>query len=134
MLDDRAERQHEYDLHAYDPINWWSWRPGIKPRKAMVTGGLITLFALLLTGIGLITLVLGIVDGFSRPLQTPGIVSGHAMHGFDGLPRLTIRMHFPGFPVSVSPVVSNAAYHAISNRDHVIVDYSPRLHFLYALE
>jgi hypothetical protein len=134
MLDDRAERQHEYDLHTHDPINWWSWRPGIKPRKAMVIGGLITLFALLLIAIGLITLVLGIVDGFSPPLQIPGIVSGHAMNSFDGLPRLTIRMHLPGFPVSVSPVVSNAAYHAISDGDHVTTDYSPRLHFLYALE
>ncbi len=134
MLDDRAERQHEYDLHNHDPINWWSWRPGIKPRKAMAIGGLITLFALLLTGIGLITLVLGILDGFSPPLQIPGIVSGHTMNSFDGLPRLTIRMHLPGFPASVSPVVLNAAYHAISDGDHVTVDYSPRLHFLYALE
>jgi hypothetical protein len=56
------------------------------------------------------------------------------MNSFDGLPRLTIRMHLPGFPVSVSPVVSNAAYHAISDGDHVTTDYSPRLHFLYALE
>jgi len=134
MLDDRAERQHEYDLHDHDPINWWSWRPGIKPRKAMIIGGLVALFALLLSGIGLITLVLGIPDDFSPPLQIPGIVASHTMNSFDGLPRLNIRMHTPGFPASVSPVVSNAAYHTISDGEHVTVDYSARLHFLYALE
>lgn len=134
MLDDRAERQYEYDLHDYDPINWWSWRPGIKPRKAMVIGGLVALFALLLSGIGLITLVLGILDGFSSPLQIPGIVASHTMNSFDGLPRLNIRMHTPDFPASVSPIVSNAAYHTFSDGEHVTIDYSARLHFLYALE
>ncbi len=133
MLDDRAERQHEYDLHDHDSVNWWSWRPGIKPRKAMVIGGLITLFALLLCGIGLITLALGVLDGFSPPLQISGVVAGHTMNNFDGLPRLNIRMHTPGFPSSVSPVVSNAAFQTISDGEHVTADYSPRLHFLYAL-
>jgi hypothetical protein len=134
MSDDRAERQHEYDLQDHDSVNWWSWRPGIKPHKAMVIGGLITLFALLLIGIGLITLALGVLDGFSPPLQISGVVAGHTMNNFDGLPRLNIRMHTPGFPSSVSPVVSNAAYQTISDGEHVTADYSPRLHFLYALE
>jgi len=134
MLDDRAERQHEYDLHDHDAVNWWSWRPGIKPRKAMMIGGAITLFALLLAAIGLITLVLGVLDGFSAPLQITGVVAGHTMNNFDGLPRLNIRMHTPGFPTSVSPVVSNTAYHTISDGEHVTLDYSSRLHFLYALE
>ncbi len=134
MSDDRAERQHEYDLRDHDSVNWWSWRPGIKPRKAMVIGGLITLFALLLIGIGLITLALGVLDGFSPPLQIAGVVAGHTMNNFDGLPHLNIRMHTPDFPSSVSPVVSNAAYQTLSDGEHVTADYSPRLHFLYALE
>jgi len=134
MLDDRAARQHEYNSHDGDSINWWSWRPGIKPRKAMMIGGMITLFALLLSVIGLITLVLGVLDGFSAPLQISGVVAGHTMNNFDGLPRLNMGMHTPGFPTNVSPVVSNAAYHTISDGEHVTLDYSPRLHFLYALE
>src|SRR6266568_4553093 len=122
MSDDRAERQHEYDLRDHDSVNWWSWRPGIKPRKAMVIGGLITLFALLLIGIGLITLALGVLDGFSPPLQIAGVVAGHSMNNFDGLPHLNIRMHTPGFPSSVSPVVSNAAYQTLSDGEHVKAD------------
>ena len=134
MLDDRTARQHEHDSYDDDSINWWSWRPGIRPRKAMIIGGLITLFALLFIGIGLITLALGVLDGFSPPLQISGVAAGHTINNFDGLAHLDIRMHTPGFPTSVSPVVSNAAYHAISDGAHVTVDYSPRLHFLYALE
>ena len=29
-----------------EPISWWSWRPGIKPRTAFVVGGLLSLVAL----------------------------------------------------------------------------------------
>lgn len=131
---DRMQQQHEYTTHEYDPINWWSWRPGIKPRKAMFIGAPIAILALLLASIGLITLVSGILDSFSEPLQLPGIVSGHTINSFDGLPRLNIRLHTADFPTIVSPVVSNAAYHAIRDGDHILADYSPRLHFPYALE
>src|SRR5215469_1587049 len=134
MSDDKTERQHEYNIHDRDTINWWSWRPGVKPRKAMFIGGLIMLFALLLCSIGLITLAMGVLDGFSPPLQISGVVAGHTMNNLDGLAHLNIRMNTPGFPTSISPVISNAAYHTISDGENVRVDYSPRLHFLYALE
>jgi hypothetical protein len=104
----------------------------------MLLGGLITLLALLLGGIGLITLVLGIMDNSSAPLQLPGIVVNHTVNNLDGFPRLRItitnRLHAVGFPATVSPVVSMVTFHAIHDGDSILVDYSPRLHFLYALE
>ncbi len=124
--------------HDADSITWWSWRPGIKPRNAVFVGGLITLLALLLGSVGLITLVLGIMDNASAPLQLPGIVAGHTVNILDGFPRLRItinnRLHAVGFPAMVSPVVSKVAFHAIHDGDSILLDYSPRLHFLYALE
>ncbi|MFL5625423.1 MAG: hypothetical protein ACJ788_07480 [Ktedonobacteraceae bacterium] len=56
-------------------ISWWSWRPGIRPRNALVSGGLITVVALLLAGTGLVTLVLAILHSFSPPGQVTGSVS-----------------------------------------------------------
>ena len=133
-----AAAAQDHQTHDPDSITWWSWRPGIKPRNAVFIGGLITLLALLLGSVGLITLVLGIMDNASAPLQLPGIVEGHSVNNLDGFPRLRItikdRLHAVGFPAMVSPVVSKVAFHAIHDGDSILLDYSPRLHFLYALE
>lgn len=126
--------QHTYTAHDADSITWWSWRPGIQPRKAIFLGGLITLLALLLGSIGLVTLVLGIMDSFSAPFQLQGIVSSHIVNNLDGFPRLSIRLHTVGFPATISPTVSKATFHAIHDGAPILVDYSPRLHFLYALD
>jgi len=104
------------------------------PRNAILLGGLIILLALLLGSIGLVTLVLGIVDSSSVPLQLPGIVTSHTMNNFDGFPRLIIRLHTTGFPTTITPVVSKAAFYALHNGDTVLVDYTQHLHFPYALE
>ena len=114
-------------------ISWWSWRPGIKPRNALLFGGLLSLLGLLLLSGGLFTFIVGIVDADSPPLQVPGTVTGHATNVLDGLPHLSIRLHESGFPV-ISPAVSPSASHAISNGDLVLVDFSQHLHFLYALD
>lgn len=134
MSDDNMPQQHEYTTYDADSISWWSWRPGIRPRNAVLLGGLITLLALLLGSIGLVTLVLGIMDSASAPLQLAGIVASHTTNNLDGFPRLSIRLHAVGFPASISPVVSKVAFHAIHDGDSVLVDYSPRLRFLYALD
>ena len=114
-------------------ISWWSWRPGIKPRNALVFGGLLSLLGLLLLTGGLFTFIVGIVDANSAPLQVPGTVTGHATNALDELPHLTIRLQESGDPV-ISPAVSSSASHAISNGDPVLVDFSQHLHFLYALD
>ena len=134
MPEDRTRQQHKNTVLEIGPISWWSWRPGIRPRNALAIGGLIACAALLLAGIGLVTLVLGILDSVSPPLQAAGVITGHTTNSLDGQPHLTIRLHAVGFPSEVSPAVSSFASHAISNGDHILIDYSPHLHVLYALE
>jgi hypothetical protein len=134
VSNDKASHQHTYTAHDADSITWWSWRPGIHPRKAIFLGGLISLLALLLGSIGFVTLVLSIMDSFSAPFQLPGVVSSHIVNNLDGFPRLSIRLHAVSFPATISPVVSQAAFHAIHDGTSILVDYSPRLHFLYALD
>src|SRR5437763_2520709 len=52
MLDDD-------ELARIGPIFWWSWRPGIKPLKALMLGGSLCLAALCIISIGLLTLLPG---------------------------------------------------------------------------
>jgi hypothetical protein len=103
-------------------------------RNAVLLGGLIMLLALLLVSIGLVTLILGIIDNSSAPLQLPGIVANHTMNNLDGFPRLIIRLHTAGYPATITPVVSKIAFHALHDGDFIFVDYTPHLHFPYALE
>jgi hypothetical protein len=104
------------------------------PRNAVLLGGLIMLLALLLAIIGLVTLVAGIIDSSSAPLQLPGKVASHTMNNLDGFPRLIIRLHMPGYPATITPVVSKVAFYALHDGDSILVDYTPHLHFPYALE
>jgi hypothetical protein len=117
-----------------EPISWWSWRPGIKPRTAFVVGGLLSLVALMLASIGLFTLILGIVDYLSPPLLVPGIVTEHIANSFDGQLRLKIRVHTTGFPDEILPAVSDSAFHDIHDSEGILLNYSQNLHILYTLQ
>src|SRR5579863_8168714 len=128
------EQQPPYPTPDPDSITWWSWRPGIIPRNAVLLGGLIMLLALLLGSLGLATLVISIIDNSSAPLQIPGIVANHTINNLDNFPRLSIYLHTVGFPTTISPVVSQLAFQSIHDGDPLLLDYSPRLHFLYALD
>lgn len=134
MPDHRAQSSHKYTYTTSSPISWWSWRPGVKPRNAFLLGTLFTVIALLLIGLGLLTLLAGILDSYSAPLRLPGTVTKHAINSIDGQPRLSIRLHTAGFPTTIAPIVTSNTFHLISDNEMVNVDYSPRLHFLYALE
>ncbi|HLH62171.1 MAG TPA: hypothetical protein VKV20_10860 [Ktedonobacteraceae bacterium] len=133
MPDNLPQHQNEKDTYDNEPISWWSWRPGIKPRNAMLFGGLLASLGLLLVGSGLFTLVVGIIDANSPPVQTPGTVTGHTTTIVDTMPHLIIRLHVYGEP-EVAPAVSQSLAKIIRNGDPVLLDYSPRLHFLYALD
>ena len=133
MSDHPLQQRNKYNTQDTASISWWSWRPGIKPRNALVFGGLLSFLGLLLIGSGLLTLIVGIVDASSPPVQIPGTVTGHSTNALDGLPHLTIRLHASGFP-AVSPAVPQSISQTIHDGDPVLVDYSPRLHFLYALD
>ncbi len=132
MSDHPLQQRNEYNTQD-NAISWWSWRPGIKPRNALVFGGLLSFLGLLLIASGLLTLIVGIVDASSPPVQIPGTVTGHSTNALDRLPHLTIRLHASGFP-EVSPAVPQSISQTIHDGDPVLVDYSPRLHFLYALD
>ncbi len=128
-------QQHQ-DVNTFerDSISWWSWRPGIKPRTAFVIGGLLSLVALMLASIGLITVISGIADNLSQPLLVPGMVTKHLANSFDGQLRLNVRVHTTGFPAEILPVVTDSAFRDIHDRDAILLNYSPNLHILYALQ
>jgi hypothetical protein len=128
------QQHQEVSTIEEEPISWWSWRPGIKPRNALIIGGLLSIVALMLASLGLITLALGIVDSVSQPLIVPGIVTEHIANSFDGQPRLRIRLHTAGFPDVILPVVTDAVFHAVHDKDAVLLNYSQNLHLLYALQ
>ena len=115
-------------------ITWWSWRPGIKPRNAFIIGAPLTLLACFFICVGLYALLFGIIDSYSPPLQIPAVVTGYTTGAIDGQPRLTIRLDRSGNPTIISPVIFPATHQAIHTGDHILLDYSPHLHFLYALE
>ncbi len=127
------------------PISWWSWRPGIQPRNALLIGGMIAFVAVLLISIGLVTLVLGMMDSYSQPVQIPGIVVSHNST-IMGQQQLTLRELVgnisdatlsngaSNLPGEVSPVVASSTFQALRNGQHVLLDYSPHLFTLYALE
>ncbi len=134
MLDDRTQHMHEDNLHKLNSIYRWRWRPGLKPRNAFTLGVLFSVVALLFIGIGLVSLILGIMDSYSPPLQVPGVVVGYTTNILDSLPHVTMRLEKAGSTATIAPAVSRETAHALHVGDHVILDYSQRLHFLYALE
>jgi hypothetical protein len=122
------------------PLSWWSWRPGIQPRNALLIGGAIAFIAVLLISIGLVTLVLGIMDSSSPPLRIPGVVVSHNST-IMGQQQLTIREFADNLsngasnlPGEVSPVVASNTFRTLRNGQHVLLDYSPHLYILSALE
>ncbi len=115
------------------PISWWSWRPGIRPRYALMIGVPVSAVALLLIVIGAFTLLLGILDNGAPPLRVRGTVSGHTSN-FIGQLHVDIHLRAPDFPQIVSPTVTQAQAQAIHNGDAVVAFYSPHLLVLYALE
>ncbi|MGB8346932.1 MAG: hypothetical protein WCD86_18740 [Ktedonobacteraceae bacterium] len=115
------------------PISWWSWRPGIRPRSAMLIGWPIAFVALLMLCVGLFTLLLGILDTNAPPRRVPGTVVSHGSNILGQL-YIDIRLHAPDFPSVVALTVTQTQSRMIHNSDGVFADYSPHLQVLYALE
>ncbi len=117
------------------PISWWSWRPGIRPQNALLIGIPCTFITLFMTMFGLITLVAGIEDSLSPPLLVPGIVQHKSVGTQISPPQLALHLHAPkGIPSDVTLVVSNSTLQYISVHTAIMVSYSQRLHFAYALD
>lgn len=116
-----------------EAVSWWSWRPGMKPLRAFLFGGLLSLLALFLLVNGITTLIAGMLDSSSAPLQVPGIVTGHVRNVL-GSPQLTLHLEQAGFPTTITLVVSPATATKLANGNAVNVDYAPHQHIPYALE
>jgi hypothetical protein len=117
------------------PISWWSWRPGIRAQNALLIGIPCTLITLLMTLLGLITLLAGIVDSMSPPLLVPGIVRLRSEGTRTSPPQLTLHLQGPGgIPSDVTFTVSASTFQQVRVNAAVVVSYSQHLHFAYALD
>jgi len=115
-------------------ISRWHWRPGMKPGSALAIGVLFSVVGLLFVAIGLVSLIAGIQDSHSAPIQFPGVVTGYTTNLFDSLPHVIIRVEKENSPTTIAPAVSHSTAQSLHIGDPVIVDYSQRLQFPYALE
>jgi hypothetical protein len=115
-------------------ISRWHWRPGIKPRFALTIGVLFSAVGLLFIVIGLVSLIAGIQDSHSAPMRVPGVVTGYTTNLFDSLPHVVIRIEKENTTTTIAPAVSHSKAQSLHIGDTVIVDYSQRLNFPYALE
>ncbi|HXZ05903.1 MAG TPA: hypothetical protein VEH81_13795, partial [Ktedonobacteraceae bacterium] len=115
-------------------ITRWHWRPGMKPRFALTIGTLFSVVGLLFVVIGLVSLIAGIQDSRSAPIQVRGVVTGYTTNVFDSLPHVIIRVEKENATTTIAPAVSHETAHSLHIGDTVIVDYSQRLQFPYALE
>lgn len=132
MSEEKQAREQTTSVNPESEIvSWWSWRPSLKPWRALALGGLLTLLALFLLANGLSLLVAGILDSVTSPLGIPGVVSGHSKN-VTGSPQLTIHFHQTHFPSQIILAVSPAAA-SLADSTTVTVDYGPHLHLPYAL-
>ena len=115
-------------------ISRWRWRPGMKPRFALTIGVVFSVVGLLFVVIGLVSLIAGIQDSHSAPMQVPGIVTGYTTNFLDSLPHVIIRVEKDNATTTIAPGVSQVTAQSLHIGEPVIVDYSQRLHFPYALE
>ena len=115
-------------------ITRWHWRPGMKPRFALTIGVLFSVVGLLFVIIGLVSLIAGIQDSHSAPIQVPGVVTGYTTNLLDSLPHVIIRVEKENSTTTIAPAVSHVIAQSLHIGDNVIVDYSQRLHFPFALE
>jgi hypothetical protein len=115
------------------PISWWSWRPGMRPVNALLLGIPLTFLALLLLLLGALSLIAGIQDNSSPPLQVPASVIARTPNKAIGQSQLMLQLQkTAGIPAKAT--VTLASDRAIPLHAPVIVSFSPHLHVAYALE
>ncbi len=116
-----------------EAVSWWSWRPGMKPLRAFLFGGLLSLLALFLLVNAISALIAGVLDSSTAPLGVPAVVTGHTRDVL-GSPQLTLRLKQVGFPTTITLVISPAASTNLVNGSAVMIDYAPHQRTPYALE
>ncbi|HEY6539873.1 MAG TPA: hypothetical protein VIZ18_03005 [Ktedonobacteraceae bacterium] len=126
------ERRHRGQSDA--SFTWWSWRPGIRPCRALLVGVPLLLLGVFFICAGIYALVSILLDSNALPTRIPGIVTGYTSGLLDNQTHLTIRALRNGRSSTVTPAIIPEEQRAIHTGDRVTLDYSPRLGYLYALE
>ncbi len=132
--DKKANPLKDNDQESVAVTYRWHWRPGMKPRFALTIGVLFSVVGLLFMVIGVVSFIAGIQDSHSAPKQFHGVVTGYTTNAFDSLPHVIIRVEKENTKTTIAPAVSHATAQSLHVGDTVIVDYSQRLNFPYALE
>ena len=117
-----------------DSFSWWSWRPGIRPGRALLIGVPLMFVAFFFALAGIYSLFAIIIDSNSPPTRIPAIVTGYTSGILDNQPHLSIRLQQNGGSRTITPAITAAQRLAIHSGDPVTLDYSPHLRYLYALE
>lgn len=129
LYDERRDRKQ-----ADASFSWWSWRPGIRPRRALLIGVPVLLVGILFICAAIYALVFILLDSNSPPTRVPGIVTGYSSGLLDNQTHLTIREQRNGRSSTITTAITPAEQLAIHPGDRVTLDYSPHLGYLYALE
>lgn len=136
-IQQRGQRLYD-ETRDREPFNatfsWWSWRPGIRPRRALLIGIPLLLVGMLFICAGLYALVSILYDSNAPSIRVQGVVTGYSSGILDNQTHLTIRAQRNGRPDIVTPAITPAQQRAIHPGDRVTLDFSPRLGYLYALE
>lgn len=131
MFDDRRQTGQQGNKASF---SWWSWRPGIKPTRALLIGIPLVLVGFFFILAGIYSLISIIIDSNSPPTRIPGLVTGYTGGILDNQTHLSIRLQRNGRSATITPAITPAEQHVIHSGDGVTLDYSPRLGYLYALE
>ena len=133
MFDDR--RQTGQQVNANDAsFSWWSWRPGIRPGRALLIGIPLICVGFFFILAGIYSLISIIIDSNSPPTRIPGLVTGFTSGILDNQTHLSIHLQRNGRSVTITPAITPAEQRVIHSGDEVTLDYSPHLGYLYALE
>jgi hypothetical protein len=133
VLDDR--RQTGQQVNANDAsFSWWSWRPGIRPGRALLIGIPLMFVGFFFILAGIYSLISIIIDSNSPPTRIPGLVTGYTSSILDNQTHLSIHLQRNGRSGTIAPAITPAEQRVIHSGDEVTLDYSPHLGYLYALE
>lgn len=131
MFDERQQTEQRDNIHSF---SWWSWRPGIRPGRALLFGIMLVFVGFFFTLAGVYSLISIIVDSTSPPTRVPGIVTGYTSGVLDNQTHLSISLQQHGRSSTIAPPITSADQRVIHSGDVVTLDYSPHFGYLYALE
>jgi hypothetical protein len=115
-------------------FSWWSWRPGIRPSRALSIGIPLIFVAFFFILAGIYSVYTIIIDSNSPPIHVAGVVTGYTSSILDNQPHVSIRLQQNGGSSTITPAITPAQRLVIQSGDPVTLDYSPQLRYLYALE